>query len=68
MDRPVLLIEAPILSDDAAASVMDFLQALILAFESHYYPQLRRHAGGSLHLGNIGTPCAEEADLKDPPF
>lgn len=42
MDKPVLIIEAPELDDDGAASVYHFLQELVLAFESHYYAQLVR--------------------------
>ena len=42
MDNPVLIVEAPILNDEAAKIVYAFLQNLVLAFESHYYPQLGR--------------------------
>lgn len=43
MDNPVLTIEAPILDDESAAHVHQFLQDLTLAFESCYYKQLVRH-------------------------
>jgi hypothetical protein len=43
MDNPVLLIDTPILSDEAAAGAYDFLQAFMMAFESHYFEQLRRY-------------------------
>ena len=43
MDKPVLIVEAPELSDNVVASFYSFLQDFMLAFESHYYPQLARH-------------------------
>jgi hypothetical protein len=43
MEKPVLVIDAPELSDEGAVSVNNFLQEFILAFESHYYCQLYRH-------------------------
>lgn len=43
MEQPVLVIDAPELSDEGAASVNNFLQEFILAFESHYYCQLQRY-------------------------
>lgn len=42
MDNPVLMIDAPILDDESAANVYQFLQDLTLAFESQYYNQLKR--------------------------
>jgi hypothetical protein len=50
MDKPVLLIEAPELDDKEAASAYCFLQELLLGFESHYYPQLRRAFQKSPHF------------------
>jgi hypothetical protein len=44
MDRPILIIEAPELSDDAIASVQCFLHEMMTAFESHYYRQLQQRA------------------------
>lgn len=41
MDKPIFMIEAPILDPDSATNVYQFLQDLILAFETHYYNQLR---------------------------
>jgi len=43
MERDVLIIDAPELSDEGAASVNNFLQEFILAFESHYLCQLHRY-------------------------
>ena len=44
MDNVTLIIDAPILDDESAANVYQFLQDLTLAFESHYYKQLVRHS------------------------
>jgi len=43
MDNPVIIIDAPELSDEGVASVMAFLHEIILAFESHYMHQLNKH-------------------------
>lgn len=41
MDKPIFMIEAPILDPDSATNSYQFLQDLILAFETHYYHQLK---------------------------
>ncbi len=41
--RPLILFAPPDLSDEAAASCLDFLYEMTLAFEKHYADQLRRH-------------------------
>ena len=33
----------PVLTDEAAATILDFLHDLVADFESAYYVQLRRH-------------------------
>jgi len=43
MDKPVLIIEMPPLSDEAAAGAHHFLQELMIAFEAHYFHQLQRY-------------------------
>jgi len=43
MDKEVILVEMPKLSDEAAIHLYDFLQAAALAFESHYYTQIRSY-------------------------
>lgn len=43
MEKPVLIIEAPILTNEAVASVLEFLHEVITAFEAHYYHQLQQH-------------------------
>lgn len=44
MDKPIFMIEAPILDPDSATNVYQFLQDLILAFETHYYKQLKYYS------------------------
>jgi hypothetical protein len=43
MDNPVLIIEANKLNDESAASIQEFLHALMSAIDAHYYPQITRH-------------------------
>lgn len=43
MDKSVLIIEMPELSDEGVAEVHNVLQALMNAFESHYLHQLKRY-------------------------
>jgi hypothetical protein len=46
------------LSDEAAYDIAEFLEALSLAFDEHYYGQIRRHRQ-AIH--------PERSDLVDPP-
>jgi hypothetical protein len=43
MDKPVLMFEAPLLNDETAAKVQEFLYALMDVIDEHYYPQITRH-------------------------
>lgn len=43
MDNPTLIVEAPKLNDASAASIQEFLQALMSAIDAHYYQQITRH-------------------------
>ena len=45
MDKqpPLDLSFHPDLSDEAAYEIFEFLEALALAFEEHYFAQIRRH-------------------------
>ena len=45
MNQPPLLdlSFSPDLSDQAAYEIAEFLEALSLAFEEHYFAQIRRH-------------------------
>ena len=43
-------MDDPVLSDEAAAGVYDFLQAFMMAFESGYLHQLKQYdQQGSIH-------------------
>ena len=44
MDKAVLIIEAPELSDEGVESVKNFLHDLILTFEAHYFHRLQRYS------------------------
>lgn len=46
MDKPVLIIELPELSDEAVSEIHNFLQEFRDGFESHYIGQLRRYYQG----------------------
>ena len=41
--HPLDLSFPPNLSDEAAYEIAEFLEALSLAFEEHYFAQIRRH-------------------------
>ena len=43
MQEPMLIIEPPVLTDEAVASLQDFLYTFIEAFDSHYEQRLRRY-------------------------
>jgi hypothetical protein len=43
VDKPVLIVEMPELSDEAVMGIYNFLQDITLAFESHYLHRLRRY-------------------------
>jgi hypothetical protein len=71
-DLPILCLPLD-LSDEAAASLIEFLYALTEALESHYCGQLLRYAHRNDH--DPGTSPFDEdpartpsADPGDPPF
>ena len=41
--QSLLFVDPPVLSDETASEVLDFLYALTTAFENHYAAQLRRY-------------------------
>lgn len=63
MDKPVLIIEAPELNDEAATIVLDFLQDILNAFDSHVYYQRQRNKQ-LLHR----TSCRKKAPEDKDPF
>ena len=59
MDKSVLIVEMPTLSDEAVTGIYDFLQEITLAFESHYLHQLRRYPRDSF-CHQAFNPSTEE--------
>ena len=43
MDKPVLIIEAPHLTDEAAAKIQELLYTLLNVIDEHYHPQITRY-------------------------
>ena len=43
MDKPVLIIEMPELSNESVVNILDFLQKLMNAFEFQYDEQLKQY-------------------------
>lgn len=41
--QSLMFVDPPVLSDEAASEMLDFLYELINAFENHYDNQLRRY-------------------------
>ena len=56
---PLDLSFPPDLSDQAAYEIAEFLEALSLAFEEHYFAQIRRHR----QMINL-----KRSELVDPPW
>ena len=57
MDKPMLIVEVPVLDDQSATYVYQFLQDLTLAFESCYYKQLVRY--------RRNCECDYDQDMQD---
>ena len=67
-DLPLICLPIE-LSDEAAATLVEFLHELTAALEQHYFAQLRRyyhHDRPSEPELDLGTTRASEPD--DPPF
>jgi hypothetical protein len=61
------MIELPALSDEAAASVQNFIYRVMNAIDEHYYQQIRRYYKYESMSSDIeGHPPQESLD--DPPF
>lgn len=59
-EQPILsFLFPPSMSDEAAYEISEFLQALSLAFEEHYFAQIRRHRRAIY---------PKRSDLIDPPW
>jgi hypothetical protein len=64
-DLPIVCLPLD-LSDESAASLIEFLQNLIEALERHYASQLLRHA--RQHAPPAQMPTSPGASDVDPPF
>ena len=62
--RMLSFLFSPCMSDEAAYEISEFLAVLSLAFEQHYFAQIRRH------LQAINPKPSELSDLpwEDDPF
>jgi hypothetical protein len=60
---PLDLAFPPDLSDQAAYEIAGFLEALSLAFEAHYFAQIRRHRQAiNPKRSELGNPPWEDDD------
>jgi hypothetical protein len=67
MKKQKIVIELPELSEEAAASLQNFINALMYAVDEQYYKQIHHHYKRQLdELMVRAQPTAEE--LNDPPF
>ena len=67
MKKQKIVIELPELSDEAAASLQNFINALMYAVDEQYYKQIHHHYKRQLdELMVHAQPTAEE--INDPPF
>lgn len=64
-DLPIVCLPLD-LSDESAASLIEFLQSLIEALERHYAGQLMRH--DRQHASPAPMPTSVAAPDVDPPF
>jgi hypothetical protein len=59
--KDVLIVEVPTLSDETVASMQNFFEAFMKAFESHYCCQLDRY----YYRPNV---TRSKSDKDEPPF
>jgi hypothetical protein len=64
-DLPIVCLPLE-LSDESAASLIEFLQNLVDALERHYAGELLRHA--RRHASPAQMPTSVDAPDVDPPF
>lgn len=56
MDKPLLIIEMPELSDEAVIGIHQFLEEIREAFESHYFYQMQRYYRQHHRANEIENP------------
>ncbi len=62
-----ITIELPALTDEAAASLQNFINALMYAVDEQYYKQIHRHYVHKLDALMVDAQYEEE-HLDNPPF
>jgi hypothetical protein len=62
-----ITIEVPALTDEAAAYLHKFIEALMYAVDEYYYRQIHCYYSGKLDEMMVGAEYTVE-ELKDPPF
>ena len=67
MDYQRIILEAPALTDEAAASLHKFIEALMYAVDEQYYRQIHRYYAGKLN-NMISDAQFIHDDQVDPPF
>ena len=67
MDYQRITLEFPALTDEAAASLHNFINALMHAIDEKYYRQIFRYYAGELNNKLIDAQLKQE-NLDDPPF
>lgn len=65
-DLPLICLPVD-LSDEAAAKLIEFLQEITEAIESHYYAQLTRYYRSTCHAQQ-DLDTSDPPDPTDPPF
>lgn len=69
MNRPLLNIDAPKISDEAAASLQDLLFVLTEAFSTHYDHQIERYYFHSnFNESSFDNTASFEGIDDEPPF
>jgi hypothetical protein len=67
MNYKTIIVELPTISDEAAASLKKFIEALNYAVDEHYYKQIHRHYLNQLNNLIVDDQSNEE-ELDNPPF
>jgi hypothetical protein len=63
-----ITIELPALSDEAAASVQNFIYRVMSAIDEHYYQQIKRYYKYESMSSFIEEDHPLQENLDDPPF
>ena len=67
MKYQTIKVDLPILSDEVAASIQNFIYALMYAIDEQYYQQIHRYHLDKLNNMLIDSQSTQE-NLDEPPF